>query len=350
MADQTYWIKLNEPGETALLANNDTRANVARISATRDVIWIPGGAYRMGSDDHYPEEAPSQEVRVVGFFIDRYPITNRHFAAFVAATRYRTVAERALDPKAFPGMPPAMLRPGSMVFRPSPGPVDLRDVRNWWSWKPGAYWRHPEGRGSSIAMRLDHPVVHVAFEDAAAYASWSGAALPTEAEWEFAARGGLDAAEYAWGNDFNPDGRSMAHTWRGEFPWRNLHPEGCERTSPVGSYEPNGYGLFDMIGNVWEWTIDWFSVRHGSRADNPCCIPESGRSGAVEASLDPTQPDVHIPRKVVKGGSFLCAPNYCRRYRPAARHAQMVDTGMSHIGFRCVMRSEAADHEGENLD
>jgi sulfatase modifying factor 1 len=314
------------------------------------MVWISGGVCRMGSDCHYPEEAPAHSVSVSGFFIDPCPVTNRQFAAFIAATGYRTVAERPLDPKAFPGMPPAMLRPGSMVFQPSRGPVDLRDVRNWWHWKPGAYWRHPEGRGSSIAPRLDHPVVHVAFEDAEAYADWSGSALPTEAEWEFAARGGLDGAEYAWGDDFAPDGHSMAHTWRGEFPWRSPHPDGRQRTSPVGSYAPNGYGLFDMIGNVWEWTTDWFSARHEPDTDKPCCVPVDPRGGGADASLDPTQPDVRIPRKVVKGGSFLCAPNYCRRYRPAARHAQMIDTGMSHIGFRCIMRTERAKNEGDNHD
>jgi formylglycine-generating enzyme required for sulfatase activity len=302
------------------------------------MVWIAGGAFRMGSDHHYPEEAPAHQVSVDGFFIDPAPVTNRQFAAFVAATGYRTVAERALDPAQFPTLAPEKLRAGSMVFRPSRGPVDLRDVRNWWAWKPGAYWRHPEGRGSSIAARLHHPVVHVAFEDAEAYAAWSGKALPSEAEWEFAARGGLDGAEYAWGDEFAPGGRSMANTWQGEFPWRNLRSDGLQRTSPVRSYVPNGYGLFDMIGNVWEWTTDWFSRRHMPDEGKTCCVPEGMRGGSAEASLDPSQPDVRIPRKVVKGGSFLCAPDYCRRYRPAARHAQMIDTGMSHIGFRCVVR------------
>ena len=198
-------------------------------------------------------------MRVDGFFIDPYLVTNRQFAAFVAATGYRTVAERELDRTAFPNVAPARLRPGSMVFTPPRGPVDLRDVTNWWAWKPGAYWRHPEGRGSSVAARLDHPVVHIAFEDAEAYACWRGKTLPTEAEWEFAARGGLEGAEFAWGNDFAPAGVRMANTWEGEFPWKNLRPAGLQRTSPVGPYAANGYGLFDMIGNVWEWTTDWFA-------------------------------------------------------------------------------------------
>jgi formylglycine-generating enzyme required for sulfatase activity len=303
------------------------------------MVRVAGGRFRMGSDVHYPEEAPAHEVRVDGFFIDQFPVTNRQFAAFVAVTGYRTIAERPLDPAAFPGLPSALRQPGSMVFQPPRGPVDLGDTRNWWAWKPGAFWRHPEGRGSSVAARLDHPVVHIAFEDAAAYADWVGKSLPTEAEWEFAARGGHEAAEFAWGNEFTPGGQSMANTWQGEFPWRNLSRDKDQRTSPVGRFPPNDFDLFDMIGNVWEWTGDWFSARHGSDAKNPCCIPQNPRGGAVEASLDPAQPEVRIPRKVVKGGSFLCAPNYCRRYRPAARHAQMIDTGMSHIGFRCVVRS-----------
>ena len=214
------------------------QSNEARVlgGELRDMVWIPGGVFQMGSDRHYPEEAPVSQVRVDGFFIDPYLVTNRQFAAFVAATGYRTVAERELDRSAFPNVAPAMLRPGSMVFNPPRGPVDLRDVTNWWAWKPGAYWRHPEGRGSSVAARLDHPVVHIAFEDAEAYACWRGKTLPTEAEWEFAARGGLEGAEFAWGNDFAPAGVRMANTWEGEFPWKNLRPAGLQRTSPVGHY------------------------------------------------------------------------------------------------------------------
>jgi arylsulfatase len=213
------------------------------------------------------------------------------------------------------------------VFHKTAGPVDLDDVRNWWSWKQGAFWRHPEGKGSSVAARLDHPVVHVAFEDAEAYARWAGKSLPTEAEWEFAARGGLDGAEFAWGDEFMPSGHIMANTWQGQFPYLNLRGD-KHRTSSAGSFPPNGYGLYDMIGNAWEWTTDWFSSDHEAGAANPCCVPHNPRGGAMEASYDPAQPDVRIPRKVVKGGSFLCTPDYCRRYRPAARHAQMIDSGM----------------------
>jgi sulfatase modifying factor 1 len=315
-----------------------------------DMVWIPGGVFQMGSDRHYPEEAPMRQVRVDGFFIDRFLITNRQFAGFAAATGYRTVAEKWLDPAVFPDVAPALLRPGSMIFHPPGGPVDLRDVTNWWAWKAGAYWRHPEGRRSSVAARLDHPVVHIAFEDAAAYAQWRGKALPTEAEWEFAARGGPDGTEFAWGNEFAPGGVRMANTWEGEFPWKNLRPVGLQRTSPVGQYPPNGYGLFDMIGNVWEWTTDWFASSHQSPVDAPCCGPDNPRGGCVDESYDPAQPAVRIPRKVVKGGSFLCAASYCRRYRPPARHAQMIDSGMSHIGFRCIFRpqSKEEDHGERN--
>jgi formylglycine-generating enzyme required for sulfatase activity len=304
-----------------------------------DTVWIPGGAFRMGSDAHYPEEAPAHRIFVDGFHIDPYPVTNRQFAAFVAATGYRTVAEHRPDPADYPGALPHMLEPGSLVFHKTRGPVDLRDFSNWWRWKRGAYWRHPEGSGSSVAGRLDHPVVHIAFADAAAYAAWAGKHLPTEAEWEFAARGGLDGAEFAWGDAFTPAGRHLANTWQGTFPCENLAADGYPGTSPVGAFPPNGYGLYDMIGNVWEWTADWFNARHEADLAQPCCIPENPRGGPEAGSFDACSPSLRIPRKVVKGGSFLCAPNYCRRYRPAARHAQPVDTGMSHVGFRCVVRT-----------
>jgi formylglycine-generating enzyme len=297
----------------------------------------------MGSDRHYPEEGPSHLATVSSFEIDPYPVTNQQFGKFVAETGYLTVAERPLDPAAFPGLAAEALAAGSLVFRKTRGAVDLRDFRQWWAWTQGASWRQPEGPKSSIADRMDHPVVHVAFEDAQAYADWAGKALPTEAEWEFAARGRLDGAEYAWGDEFTLDGRPMANTWWGDFPYRRLRTRDYTRTSPVGSFPPNGHGLFDMIGNTWEWTVDWYSTRHAV-AESSCCGPQ-GRA-AMEESFDPAQPDVRIPRRVVKGGSFLCAPSYCRRYRPAARHAQMVDSGMSHIGFRCVRRStETTDRE-----
>ncbi|WP_270937347.1 formylglycine-generating enzyme family protein [Falsiroseomonas oryzae] len=310
------------------------------------MVRIPGGRFRMGSDHHYPEERPAHPVTVSPFLMDITTVTNRQFAAFVAATGYVTVAERPLDPAAYPGADSAMLVPGALVFRMTDGPVDTRDMTHWWHWTPGAQWRHPEGPGSDLAGREEHPVVQVAYEDAEAYARWAGKALPTEAEWEFAARGGLDGAEFVWGDELAPGGVHMANTWQGPFPWRNFSTDGFERTSPAGSFPPNGYGLHDMAGNVWQWTADWWSARHQADPGKPCCAPLDPRGPAAEASYDPAQPRIRIPRKVVKGGSFLCAPSYCRRYRPAARHAQMVDTGMSHIGFRCVVREPAMIQEG----
>jgi sulfatase modifying factor 1 len=302
-------------------------------------IPLPGGSFTMGSDRHYVEERPAHPVSVAAFAMDDACITNAEFAAFVAATRYVTVAERPLDPAAYPGALPGMLEPGGLVFHMTEGPVDTADYRNWWSWVPGACWRHPEGPGSDIDGRADHPVVQVAYGDAEAYAAWAGKALPSEAEWEYAARGGLDGAEFAWGDELTPQGTHLANTWQGPFPWRNFAADGFERTCPVRSFPPNGFGLFEMCGNVWEWTTDWYSSRHDPAAAPACC--GAGRAAAIEASYDPAMPDIRIPRKVVKGGSFLCAPSYCRRYRPAARHAQMIDTGMSHIGFRCVTRAAA---------
>jgi formylglycine-generating enzyme required for sulfatase activity len=229
-----------------------------------------------------------------------------------------------------------MLKPGSLVFTPS-HPVDLRDWSQWWRFEFGADWRHPFGRGKPRALP-DHPVVHIAYQDAEAYANWAGKELPAEAEWEFAAQGGLDGAEFAWGDELTPGGRHMANTWQGAFPRENLATDGYPRTSPVTAFPPNAYGVQDMIGNVWEWTADWFSPRHTADASKPCCIPENPRGGPQAGSCDPCQPSSRIPRKVVKGGSHLCAPNYCRRYRPAGRHAQQIDSGMGHIGFRCVVR------------
>ena len=239
----------------------------------RGMVWIPGGTFRMGSDQHYPEEAPVHRVTVDGFWMDRTPVTNRQFRTFVNATGYVTFAEIPPDPKDYPGALPHMLKPGSLVFTPPKPPVDLRDWSQWWSFKFGADWRHPYGPQSSISGLDDHPVVHVAYKDAAAYAAWAGKELPTEAEWEFAARGGLDGAEFAWGDAFTPGGRQMANTWQGAFPHQNLALDGYERTSPVTAFPPNGYGLHDMIGNVWEWTTDWYSPRHEGEAPKACCIP-----------------------------------------------------------------------------
>jgi formylglycine-generating enzyme len=302
--------------------------------------WIPGGTFRMGDDNAYPEEAPAHKVAVSGFWIDEYLVTNADFAAFVAATRYRTVAERPLDPADYPGADPSLLVPGSSVFFVPNRPANLADIRSRWAYVPGACWRHPEGPGSTIEGHELHPVVHVAFEDTEAYAAWAGKALPTEAEWEFAARGGLDGAMFSWGNEFTSDGRYMANTWQGLFPYRDEGLDGFKGRSPVGSFPANGYGLYDMIGNVWEWTTDWYSDHRPPEAEGPCCVPHNPQGGLQNFSYDATQAGGCIPRKVIKGGSYLCAPNYCRRYRPAARHPQMIDTGTGHIGFRCIVRPD----------
>jgi formylglycine-generating enzyme len=301
---------------------------------------IRGATYRMGSDHHYAEEAPAHRVTVDDFWIDDTPVTNAQFSEFVAATRYVTFAELPPDPKDYPGALPHMLRPGSIIFRAPRQQIDLSQSLSWWLFEFGANWRHPYGPSSSIFGLDDHPVVHIAYVDAQAYARWAGKQLPTEAEWELAARGGLEEAEFAWGHELTPQGRQMANTWQGDFPIQNLATDGYQRTSPVRAFPPNGFGLRDMIGNVWEWTTDWFTAKHSPEAHKACCIPKNPRGGDESRSYDAMQPNVRIPRKVLKGGSFLCAPNYCRRYRPAARHAQAVDSSTCHIGFRCVVRND----------
>jgi formylglycine-generating enzyme len=312
--------------------------DLVRRNTEQEMIWIPGGAFRMGSDRHYPEEAPAHLVTVDGFWVDRTPVTNGDFLRFVNATGYITIAEVKLSAADHPGALPHMLRSGSLVFSPPNRSADLSDWTQWWAFKFGANWRRPYGPRSSITGLHDHPVVHIAYLDAEAYAGWAGKELPTEAEWEFAARGGLDGAEFAWGDELSPGGRQMANIWQGLFPQENPARNGYRRTSPVGAFPANGYGLHDMIGNVWEWTVDWYSPHHPAYATKQCCAPHNPRGGDVSTSYDPRQPNIRIPRKVLKGGSHLCAPNYCRRYRPAARHAQPMDISMSHIGFRCVIR------------
>ena len=293
----------------------------------RGMVWIPGGDFRMGSDHHYPEEAPAHPVAVEGFWMDRTPVTNAQFLAFVKATGHVTLAERPADPSLYPEAKPELLQPSSVVFVPPPRPIGQGDPYRWWQYVPGADWRHPEGAGSSIKGRERHPVVHIAHDDAVAYATWAGKRLPSEAEWERAARGGLEDVEFAWGTELHPGGRMLANTWQGDFPNHNSRLDGWERTSPVGSFPANPFGLIDMIGNVWEWTHDWYL---------PHALHASGTPRSREASIDPTSQHGQIPRKVVKGGSFLCAPSYCRRYRPAARMAQGIDTSTCHLGFRCV--------------
>lgn len=288
-----------------------------------ELVDLPGGTFAMGSRDFYPEESPVHEVTVAGFAIERHPVTNRQYGEFVAATGHVTVAERALDPASYPGVAAADLAPGALVFRPTSGPVDLRDWRQWWTWVPGASWRHPFGPGSSIDDRGDHPVVQVAYPDAAAYAAWAGRRLPTEAQWEYAARAGATGT-YAWGEDVAPGGRLQANTWQGHFPYDNRGALGWRGTSPVGTFPANGFGLVDMIGNTWEWTTTPYASRHRpDAASSPCCPPPSPTG---DPSLNQT----------LKGGSHLCAPEYCHRYRPAARSSQSQDSATTHIGFRCV--------------
>lgn len=301
-----------------------------------DMILIRGSDFLMGSDRHYPEEAPAHMVRVDDFWIDASPVTNDDFVRFVVETGYVTLAEKAPDAALYPGIRPEMIHAGSLVFNPPSAPVPVHQFDRWWSFCLGADWRHPTGPGSGLQGIEDHPVVHVAYEDAQSYACWAGKRLPTEAEWEYAARGGQEGLAYAWGDEIAPEGAMLANYWQGQFPWQNLAIDGYERTSPVRSFAANSYGLYDMIGNVWEWTQDWFVDRHADLPNKTCCIPKNPRGGSEEESRDPCQPDIPIGRKVLKGGSHLCAENYCQRYRPAARYAQPVDTSTCHVGFRCV--------------
>jgi formylglycine-generating enzyme required for sulfatase activity len=288
------------------------------------MVWIPGGDFSMGSDEFYPEESPVRRATVAGFWIDRAPVTVREFRRFVKATAHVTAAEHAPQLSDYPDADPALLVPGSLVFQGTRGPVALDDSRAWWRYVPGARWDRPEGPTSHVYTRADHPVTHVALADAQAYAAWAGKALPTEAEWERAARGGLDGARFAWGDDELLGGRRMANTWQGEFPWRDTGEDGWRGTSPVGAYPPNDFGLLDITGNVWEWTADPYQPAAAS--PSPCCAPAPSDTGRFASNI-------------MKGGSHLCAPDYCLRYRPAARQAETVDTSTSHIGFRCVVRT-----------
>jgi sulfatase modifying factor 1 len=313
------------------------------MSATEGMRQLEGGRFLMGSERFYPEEAPVRAVRVDPFWIDETPVTNAQFARFVVATGHVTVAEIAPDPKDYPGLTEETARAGSLVFEKTRGPVDLGDVSNWWHFRPGAHWRHPLGPDSGLDGLEDHPVVHIACADAEAYARWAGKALPTEAEWEFAARGGLEDADYAWGDRLAPDGAMLANYWQGLFPFANQMLDGWERTSPVRSYPANGHGLFDMIGNVWEWTADWYALppRGSAKPPRSCCAIENPRGPRERDSYEPgagSRIGPRIGRRVIKGGSHLCAENYCQRYRPAARHPQAVESSTTHIGFRCVVR------------
>lgn len=305
-------------------------AEQGAAAATTTMVTVAGGDFQMGSASFYSDEAPVHQRAVEPFEIDLHPVTNRQFAEFVDATGYVTTAERPLDPAEFPEADPADLVPGGLVFTGTRHPVDLSDWRQWWKWGRGANWRAPYGSGSGISGRQDHPVVQVSFEDATTYAAWAGKRLLTEAEWEFAARGGLDGFDYAWGEEARPGGQLMANTWQGRFPYLNTGANGWVGTSPVMSFPPNGFGLYDCIGNVWEWTSSYYGARQEPPA--ACCGPQH-RSSETEASPEPGS---HRPRRVIKGGSHLCAPEYCLRYRPAARSPETEDTSTTHIGFRCA--------------
>jgi formylglycine-generating enzyme required for sulfatase activity len=317
--------------------SSSTASASSKTSPPAEMIHIAGGTFAMGETRFYPEEGPVRDVTVDDFFIDAVPVTNRQFSRFVDDTGYMTTAEVPPDPAAYPGADPAMLVAGSLVFKAPRNAGEMRFWGDWWHYVPDACWHRPDGTTALTDAQLDHPVVHVSFNDASAFADWAGKRLPTEAEWEFAARGGLPGAAYSWGEEFEPDGQVMANTWNGHFPMADIGGKQVG-TSPVKSYPENGYGLFDMIGNVWEWTADYWAERHPSAPS--CCKPSAPQRSAAEASFDPMQPNIKIARKVLKGGSHLCAPSYCRRYRPAARQPEMVDSATSHLGFRCVAHTD----------
>jgi formylglycine-generating enzyme required for sulfatase activity len=302
------------------------------------MIWIKGGHFRMGSDDHHPEEAPSRVASVDGFWIDSAPVTNRQFERFVRAASWVTTAEREASPLQGAGGQADVMGPASLVFKPPPPKRRAHDFTDGWSFVGGADWRHPTGPGSSTEGMEDHPVVHVSWDDVSAYCAWARTDLPTESEWEYAARGGLEEATYAWGEELSPGDREMANIWHGDFPFEHLTDDGWARTSPVASFPANGYGLYDMIGNVWEWTRDWWSTRTGAVSAVRCCSAKNRSGGWEGLSDDPALAHLKIPRRVLKGGSHLCAENYCGRFRPAARQPMSVDTSASHVGFRCVVR------------
>lgn len=330
----------NRRTHDGILLVNSLPRSVSPSATPKNMVWIPDGNFLMGSAlADYPEEGPTHFATVSGFWMDDSPVTVAQFRRFVRATGYITVAERALAPDEYPQLNPSLLAPGSLVFQQSDGPVDLSNMLNWWRYLPGASWRSPQGPDDYPSGNQTHPVVHVCWEDVQAYGVWANKDLPTEAEWEFAARGGLEGALYTWGDDWMPRGRVMANTWVGEFPWQNLKQPGRQRTSPVRSFPSNGYGLFDMAGNVWEWTADYYRESRADEVGHACCAPVDLQVKTAKGSYDESEPGgAHVPRRVIKGGSHLCAPNYCRRYRPAARQAQQIESSMSHLGFRCIIR------------
>ena len=326
-----------------------TKENLGRPAgpAPAGMVWIPGGEFSQGCEDPTREicggsetmndARPIHRVYVDGFWMDATEVTNRKFADFIVATGYVTVAERKTRAQDYPGVPPENLAPGSVVFTPPGQAVPLDDALRWWSYVVGANWRHPEGLQSNLAGRDDFPVVHIAYEDAEAYAKWAGKRLPTEAEWEFAARGGRAGERYTWGNELQPGKRWMANIWQGEFPYRDLGEDGAKGIARVGSYPPSGYGLLDMAGNVWEWCSDWYRP---DAYEQQLTHVESGvvrnpRGPAEHESFDPQEPGMR--KRVQRGGSFLCTDQYCTRYMVGSRGKGAPDTGSNHLGFRCVV-------------
>ncbi len=329
-----------EPDNNQLLEEQKNFANTGQIPP--DMVYIPGGMLNMGGDNEQADqdEFPKHQVKISPFYIDIAEVTNREFAAFVQETNYVTVAERAIDweemskqlPPDVVKPPDSLLQPGSLVFRATDGPVPLDNPAYWWAWTIGANWRQPEGPGSNIEGKEDHPVVHIAWEDANAFAKWAGKRLPTEAEWEWAARGGQEDLIYPWGNDDVNDNPQLANFWQGMFPHDNKLEDGFYTTAPIKSFPPNPYGLYDMAGNVWEWCSDWYRHDYYALSDRPRSMPENPRGPT--SSFDPQEPT--IPKRVIRGGSFLCNDNYCSGYRVARRMKSSPDSGFNHTGFRCV--------------
>lgn len=321
------------------ISDNTGIATTPATSKPENMVLIPAGVLDMGGDNEQADanELPKHKVQIESFWMDATEVTNRQFKAFVDETAYQTVAERAIDwesiktelPPGTPKPPDSILQPGALVFQKTMQPVPLYDVSQWWRWTIGADWKHPLGPQSTIEQMMDHPVVHIAWEDAMAYCKWAGKRLPTEAEWEWAARGGLENMVYPWGNDPLEEGQAKANFWQGLFPYQNQLSDGFEGTAPVGSFAPNGYGLFDMPGNVWEWCSDWFDYNY---YQNPEAV-KANTSGPLKA-YNPNMP--FQQEKVVRGGSFLCNESYCSGYRNARRMGSTVDTGLNHTGFRCV--------------
>ena len=324
----SWYVATDTPETAPVISAAEDVNNCAEITGDDEsMVWLDGGTYSMGSSDFYPEEGPVNDVEVNGFWIDKYEVSNGQFAKFVEETNYQTVAERQLNPDDFPGIPADQLKPGSVVFIMPTKLTQGGSLTDWWRFIPGTSWREPLGPGSSIKGKDNYPAVHVAYEDALAYASWAGRELPTEAQWEYAARGGLQGQPYAWGKEFRPDKTWRANTWQGMFPAFNEEEDGYLASSPAGCYPPNDYGIHDMIGNVWEWVDDWYYPGH-----------QKLNTENIPTGYDPRQPG--MPVKVIKGGSYLCAKNFCMRYRPSARHAQETTLGAAHIGFRTVINTK----------